>query len=252
MSDKSKDKSIRLYSDLASWFPVLTAPEDYAEEAAFYRRTIITSSSIPPRTLLELGSGGGNNASHLKADFVMTLTDLSPDMLAISRSLNPECDHIQGDMRTIRLRRLFDAVFIHDAISYMLTENDLRSAIETAFMHCKPGGVSLFAPDHVRETFQPSTEHGGHDVGERSMRYLAWEWDPDPTDTSYITDFAYLLRESGSVRCEYDRHVMGLFNRGDWLRLITEVGFQARSIPFEHSKVEPGSCELFLGIKPNL
>ena len=247
----SGDNSPRLYSDLSSWWPVLSAPEDYAEEAVFYQRTIDTACSSTPRTLLELGSGGGNNASHLKAHFVMTLIDRSPGMLAVSRSLNPECEHIQGDMRNIRLERLFDAVFIHDAIMYMTTENDLRSAIETAFVHCRPGHASLFAPDYVRETFRSSTKHGGHDLRDRSMRYLEWNWDPDPTDTTFITDFAYLLREDGNVRCEYDRHVCGLFGRSDWLRLITETGFHVRSIPFEHSEIEPGSCEVFLGIRPN-
>lgn len=247
----SEDGLPRLYGDLSSWFHALTAPEDYAEEAEFYRKTIVAACSSPPRTLLELGSGGGNNASHLKAHFVMTLVDLSSDMLTVSRSLNPECEHIQGDMRNVRLGRLFDAVFIQDAIVYMTTEDDLRSAIETAFVHCRPGGVSLFAPDCVRETFRPSTNHGGQDTGKRSMRYLEWTSDPDPTDTTYITDFAYLLREDGDVRCEYDRHVCGLFGRADWVRLVTEAGFQARSMPFEHSQIEPGACELFLGIKPD-
>jgi uncharacterized membrane protein len=70
-------------------------------------------------------------------------------------------------MRSVRLGRLFDAVFIHDAISYMRTETDLRAAIQTAFVHCRPGGVALFAPDHLRESFRPSTDHGGHDCGRR-------------------------------------------------------------------------------------
>ena len=238
----------RLYSEFSSWFHLLTAPEDYAEEAAFYRKTIIDACSSPPQTILELGSGGGNNASHLKEHFILTLVDRSPDMLAISRSLNPKCEHIQGDMRTVRLNRLFDAVFIHDAVTYITTENDLISVIETAFVHCRPGGVALFSPDFIRETFHPSTNHGGHDGGERSLRYLEWSWDPDPGDTTYITDFAYLMRVGEEVRCEYDRHIMGLFGRDDWLRLITKAGFQAQSKPFEHSQVEPGNM-IFLGIK---
>ena len=246
----SNDTLPRLYYDLASWFHLLTAPEDYAEEAEFYRRTIVSACSYHPQTLLEIGSGGGNNASHLKAHFSMTLVDLSPKMLNVSKSLNPECEHLQGDMRNIRLGRLFDAVFIHDAITHMTTEQDLRSAIKTAFVHCKPGGAALFCPDHIRENFRPGTEHGGHDAGERSMRYLAWDWDPNPTDTTYITDFAYLIREGDKVRCEYDRMIMGLFSHKDWLSLITEVGFQARSVPFKHSKSELSS-EDFLGIKPN-
>jgi SAM-dependent methyltransferase len=181
----------------------------------------------------------------------MTLVDISPAMLAVSQSLNPECEHLQGDMRTVRLERAFDAVFIHDAIMYMTTEADLQQAIGTAFIHCAPGGAALFAPDHTRETFRPSTKHGGHDGNNRGLRYLEWSRDPDPHDSTYIVDFAYLLRElDGEVHCEHDRHICGIFGREDWIRIITEVGFHARALPFEHSELESGSCEMFLGTRP--
>ncbi len=240
----------RLYTDLAPWFHLLTAPEDYAEEAASYRAALVAACESPPRTLLELGSGG-NNTSHLKAHFEMTLVDLSPGMLDISRSINPECEHLERDMRDVRLGRLFDAVFIHDAIVYMTTASGLAGAIETAFVHCRPAGVALFCPDDTRENFRPTTSHGGHDSGDRGLRYLQWAWDPDPADTSHITDFAYLLREGGEVRCEYDRHVSGLFAHDEWLRLIAEAGFEAWALQFEHSELESGSLEMFLGVKPD-
>jgi len=35
-------------------------------------------------------------------------------MLELSRTINPELEHLVGDMRTIRLGRTFDAVLIHD------------------------------------------------------------------------------------------------------------------------------------------
>jgi SAM-dependent methyltransferase len=241
-----------LYSDLAPWFHLLTAPAEYAEEAETYRRLLTEAFAGPLETVLELGSGGGNNASHMKAHFQMTLTDISPEMLALSRTINPELEHIQGDMRTLRLGREFDAVFVHDAIVYMTTEADLAAAIQTAFVHTRPGGVALFAPDHLRESFAPSTDHGGHDGADRrSLRYLEWTWDPDPHDTTYTVDFAYLLREEdGSVRVERDRHVEGLFPRATWLRLLTEAGFaDARPVPFVHSEVEPGSTEVFLTVR---
>ena len=239
----------KLYSDLASWFHLLTAPADYAEEAEFYRCVMTSSCARPLQTLLELGSGGGNNASFLKAHFRLTLVDLSPQMIAVSESINPECEHIVGDMRSIRLGHLFDAVFIQDAIAYMTTETDLRQAIETAFAHCRPGGVALFAPDYVRETLRPSTVHGGHDGDTRAMRYLEWTWDPDPGDCTYLVDLAYLLRdERGEVHVEYDRHRLGIFPRSEWLRIIGDAGFEATSVPFRHSQAEPGS-EVFLGIR---
>ena len=117
----------RLYSDLASWWPLISPPEEYAGEAAS-AASLLRTANPPTRTVLELGSGGGNNAFHLKGEFEMTLVDLSDEMLAVSRQLNPECEHIRGDMRTLRLGRTFDAVFVHDAIDYMITEADLRRA----------------------------------------------------------------------------------------------------------------------------
>ena len=145
----------RLYTDLASWWPLLSAPDEYAEEAAIYERLLRDAGETPAATLLELGSGGGNNASFLKAHFTMTLVEPSAGMLAVSHALNPECAHVQGDMRDVRLGRLFDRVFVHDAVCYMTTERDLRRAMDTAFVHCRPGGGVLFCPDHVRENFRP-------------------------------------------------------------------------------------------------
>jgi len=241
----------RLYGELASWWPLLSAPAEYAEAAAFYQQVLIEACDQPPRTLLELGCGGGNNASHLKARFEITLVDRAPGMLGVSRALNPECEHVEGDLRVVRLGRHFDSVFIHDAIAYMTTDYDLRKAMETAFVHCRAGGAALFAPDYVRENFRSSTQHGGHNGDVRSLRYLEWTWDPDPSDTTYTVDFSYLLRErNGSVRVVQDRHVLGLFARGEWLRLLAEVGFESRVVPFRHSQPEPGAREVFLAVKP--
>lgn len=240
----------KLYGELASWWPLLSAPADYEEEASIYRRALTEARGEPPRTLLEIGSGGGNNALHLKAHFDMTLVDRAEGMLEVSRALNPECEHLQGDMRKLRLGRTFDAVFIHDAIDYIVSLGDLRRTMETAFVHLKPGGACLLAPDHLRETFRPSTGHGGHDGEERSLRYLEWTWDPDPTDSTCVTDYAYLLRsDDGDVRVEHDRHVHGLFARADWLRLLSEVGFEPKVVPFEHSEIEPGAVEFFIGTR---
>ena len=239
-----------MYNELASWWPLLSPPSDYEDEAAFYQEALLGACQRPGKTLLELGSGGGNNASFLKKRFEMTLVDRSPGMLEVSRSLNPECGHVEGDMRTVRLGRRFDCVFIHDAVAYMATEKDLRKAMETAFVHCEPGGAALFTPDHVRESFRPSTSHGGVDGGGRGLRYLEWTWDPDPADTSYVVDFAYLLRErDGSVRAEQERHILGLFARNDWLRLLSEVGFRPRAVPFEGPDLDPAECAVFVATK---
>jgi SAM-dependent methyltransferase len=252
-----------MYTDLADWWPILSQPADYEEEAGIFTRAI--QSLLPgARTMLELGSGGGNNASFLKKHFALTLVDRAPGMLVVSQRLNPDLPHHQGDMRTVRLGQTFDVVFIHDAIMYMESEADLRQAIQTAALHTRPGGMALLVPDMMRETFRPETSHGGHDgidvvktlpeydpvLARRSMRYLEWTYDPDPSDTAYICEFAYLLREAPDrVEVVHDRHVNGIFPRATWLRVMEEAGFQARLLPFDHSEVEPGMTEMVAGIR---
>lgn len=226
------------YGELANWWHLVSDPADYAEEVDFFLPLLADTIAGKAATLLELGSGGGNNALHLKEHFAtVTLVDLAPEMLAVSHQINPECEHLVGDMRTVRLNRLFDVVFIHDAIDYMTTLHDLQQALETAWVHCKSGGVVLLVPDHVRETFEPSTDHGGHDGDRRGVRYLEWSSAaPDPHATTYFTDYVFILRgEDGSVQTAYERHICGLFGRDEWLTLLAQIGFQVTTVtdPFE-------------------
>ncbi len=238
-----QDALPRLYRDLAAWWPLLSAPKDYAAEAAYVQQLLALVCDPAPRTLLELGSGGGNSASHLKAHYAMTLVDLSAEMLTVSRALNPECEHIQGDMRSLRLERAFDAVFLHDAVMYMTSQSDLRRALATAYAHCRPGGALILAPDCCRETFRPHTQHGGHDGDGRGLRYLEWVYDPDPGDTTYCVEFAYMFRQGAQVWVEHERHLFGLFAHDEWLNALSAVGFRPKSVD------DPFARQLFIGLK---
>jgi SAM-dependent methyltransferase len=168
-------------------------------------------------------------------------------MLAVSRRLNPECEHVEGDMRSVRLGRTFDAVFVHDAIAYITTREDLRRVFATAHEHVRPGGAALFVPDWIRETFTPTTDHGGSDGADRALRYLDWTWDPDPDDETHLMDLVYVLREAdAAIRVEHDRHVCGLFPRAAWLELLEEAGFDPDPVPLP-SEWAPTGSEGFVG-----
>jgi SAM-dependent methyltransferase len=232
-----------MYRDLARWWPLLSPSSEYDEEAADLLGRLPRGSSSRPLTLLELGSGGGSLAAHLKQQYRMTLTDLSAEMLAVSRTVNPECEHIQGDMRSLRLQRRFDVVLVHDAIMYAIEPADVRATLSTASLHCQVDGIVAVLPDYVRETFVSGTDCDGHDSADgRGLRYLEWRWDPDPGDNTYVVDYAFILRESdGTVVVEHDRHTEGLFQRADWLAWFEEVDLIPRIA------LDSSGREIFLG-----
>ena len=235
----------RLYEDLADWWPLLSPPAEYVAEAAdlLDRLGAGARAGGPDATMLELGAGGGSLAFHLKRHFRVTLTDRAPAMLAVSQATNPECEHLPGDMRSLRLGREFDVVLVHDAITYATEPADVQATLRTAALHCRPGGTVAVLPDFVRETFAPDTDHGGHDAPDgRGLRYLEWTWDPDPADDTYLVDYAFLLRAGdGTVTVAYDRHVEGLFSRARWLAWFAEAGLVARS------SMDPWGRDVFLG-----
>lgn len=216
---------MRIYDELTPWYRLLDPPQDHEDEAEVYTRALAGATTGPAATLLELGAGAGHNALFMKRRFRCTLTDISAAMQALSRSLNPDCEHLRGDMRTLRLGRQFDAVFVHDAVCYMTTVDDLRQAAATAFAHTRPGGVALFAPDYVRERFREAAMLLSADDGPRSLRGVEWAWDPDPADTSYLVEYAFLLRDGREVATATDRHVEGLFSVDEWIRVLASSGY---------------------------
>ena len=217
----------RVYSDLAAWWPLISPPEEYTAEAA-HLAGVFRAAELPVREVLDLGSGGGGVAVHLKGRLAMTLVDLSEEMLDVSRRLNPECEHVRGDMRTIRLGRTFDAVLVHDAVDYMTTEDDLRQVIETAFLHCRPSGLAVFVPDHVADTFEPFSGGGGggSDASGRQASFTEWTWDPDPADDWIQAEYEFVLRSAdATVQVVEETHRLGAFSRATWLRLLSDAGF---------------------------
>jgi trans-aconitate methyltransferase len=238
----------RLYRELVSWYRLVDPTRDHLDEATSYQAALEGAASPRPETLLELGSGAGNNAFYLKRRFRCTLTDLSEEMLGLSRELNPECEHHRGDMRTLRLGRSFDAVFVHDAIMYLTTEADLRAVAATAFAHTRSGGAAVFAPDCLRETFKEQTNLLSEAEGRRALRGIEWSWDPDPADDTFVTHFGFLLRDGDVVRAEHDHHVEGLFARATWLRVLASAGYRVETAEVALGEGQTG--EIFVCRRP--
>ena len=51
----------RMYGELADWWRLLSPVDEYVEEAAVFKAALLEHAPSRPRTLLELGSGGGDS-----------------------------------------------------------------------------------------------------------------------------------------------------------------------------------------------
>ena len=193
--------SPRLYDDLSQWWPLVSPPEEYEEEAALLRAILREKLGPGDHSLLDLGTGGGHHLAPLIGEFQATAVDLSPEMLANLAKLLPGVERHTGDMRTVRLDRKFDAVLIHDAISYLTSEEDIRATFATAAVHLKPGGLLIAAPDCFRETFRNlQVTHSTYHRGETDLTFIEYDHDPDPDDTTIETVMFFLIRQGGELR----------------------------------------------------
>ncbi len=222
----------RLYGDLAWLWPIISPPEDYVAEGEHIARLIADDADGQARMLLDLGCGGGHFMATLKRHFDVTGVDVSPCMLELSRGLNPDCAHVEGDMREVRLGRTFDAVFIGDSVEYMLTEADLRAAFQTAWDHLRPGGALAVGLGTTAESFtQNRTTVSTHRADGVDISFVENDYDPDASDTQYESTFVYLVRRAGEQEIHTDHHLSGLFPRGTWYRLLNDVGFSVSERP---------------------
>ena len=143
----------------------------------------------------------------------MVLVDISPGMLAMSRALNPELEHHEGDMRTVRLGRQFDAVFVHDAVCYMTTETDLQTSHRDGVRPLQARRCGIVLPrSHPREFRGRRPTTVARTPARVECDGYRGNGSADPDDTTYFVDYAYLLRESdGAVRVVYDRTLKDSF-----------------------------------------
>ena len=247
--NRSRDER-RLYGDLAWTWPIVSPPERYVREAREIRR-LIHRRTPTARTLFHLGCGGGHLDRTLKRSFEVTGVDLSPPMLALARRLNPEVAYRVGDMRSVRLRRTFDAVLIADSVAYMRTARDLRAAFRTAFVHLAPGGVFVTYVERTPATFrQNATTRTIARRGDVEVVFIENQHDPDPADTTYESTFIYLIRRRGRLRVETDRHRLGLFPLSVWRRLLRETGFHVAQVVGEPDRPGARGNATFVCVRP--
>ncbi|PKG33215.1 trans-aconitate 2-methyltransferase [Methanoregula sp.] len=213
------------YNDLAWVDDYLTGPAEYEEEVRCYIGLLEQQGIKPPGTLLHLGCGAGGHDRIFRQYFSVTGVDISPGMLARARAAHPDIGYLEGDMRSIRLNRRFDAVVIPDSIDYMVTIDDLRQAIHTAVTHLRPGGV-LLVVGKTEETFRNNNfvytgERDGTHVTLFENNYRSLN-----NPGTYEAVLVYLIRQKEELSIQTERHELGLFPLNTWEQVFRENGIE--------------------------
>jgi SAM-dependent methyltransferase len=136
--------------DYSAAYDLLYAEKDYDAECELLER-IFQSSGRLVKTVLDLGCGTGAHAVRLaQRGYSVTGVDASAEMLQAARDRvaatgSADVDLVQGDVRTFRSGRTFDAVVCMFAVlGYQTTDQDVEQALATVRRHLAPGGPFVF------------------------------------------------------------------------------------------------------------
>jgi SAM-dependent methyltransferase len=235
----------------AGQYDALYGEKNYAAECDAVAELFRRHASGAMHTLLDLGCGTATHAL-MFADrgAVVTGVDRSPAMLALAgekavRSGARDVEFLEGDIRTLRLGRTFDAVVMLFAVlGYQTSDADVAAAMRTVAAHLRPGGVFVcdlwFGPavlatgtsDREKVIDGPDgqlhrTSSGHLDAANHSCRvsFRTWRTTGD-----------------GIVDESFEEHTMRYFFRPELEAFLSGAGLKLCAVhPFENLDAAPGN-----------
>ena len=220
----------------AGAYDALYQDKDYAGECALIERLLQRYANGPIRSICDLGCGTGNHALPLAArGYEVVGVDRAPDMLAQARQKQaamPTASIVfqQGDLRSLALRRTFDAVVMMFAVlGYQLEDADVLAALQTARRHLRPGGLFLYdvwyGPAVLHERPSPRSKTVPLPDGEL-IREVSAELDP-PRRVCIVRYQVRCTERGRIVREAVEEHVMRFFFPDELTRWLTAAGLES-------------------------
>ncbi|CAM3909108.1 class I SAM-dependent methyltransferase [Alkalicoccus chagannorensis] len=206
------------YEELAWIEPLLQPLASCRKEAEDVLRELEAEGG----SILHFGCGAGCWDAHWKQQVTITGVDLSRGMLQEAKKRNPELRYMQGDMRSIQLEEVFDAVVIPDALQYMTTVEDIRKLLRNCRRHLKDGG-RLLLRIYPEETYE-NRRFSSHAAGD-PLDVTVFEEHYRLHENQFEALYFYVIRLHGSRKVEQETHILGLFPRAKWADWLHEAGF---------------------------
>jgi SAM-dependent methyltransferase len=215
--------------DYASAYDSIYADKDYEHECDLLEESFRRFAAGAVRTVLDLGAGTGNHALPLvRRGYEVVGVDIASGMVDISRGkaaqAHLEIDFRQGDVRTVRLDREFDAALLMFAVlGYQRTDADVRSALATARAHVRAGGVLVldlwYGPAVLSEP--PEDRHRLISTPEGELsRTVSSELDAE----RHLCTVRYRL--AGAGREATETHVMRFYFPDELKAFLGDAGFE--------------------------
>ena len=240
-----------VFGAYSRYYNLLYRDKDYVGEAEYVHH-LIARHYPAAKTILDLGCGTGRHDLLLaQKGYDISGVDKSEEMLSSAEArlsfldIQPtSLNFIQGDIRTVRLDRTFDAVVsLFHVMSYQVSNDDLAAAFSTVRAHLHPGGIFIFdcwyGPAVL--TDRPAVRIKRIEDEEIAVTRIA-EPVIHPNDNMVDVNYQVFVREKAGGRVEELRetHRMRYLFQPEIDRFVREAGMSVITAEGWITGIQPG------------
>jgi SAM-dependent methyltransferase len=141
---------VKIFDEYAELYDLFYQDKEYRSEVDFVQKILDQYRKIEGKNILDLGCGTGGHALPLaNLGYRVTGVDRSRHMIEQAQTKaderNLSAEFLLDDIRSVDLRRRFDAVISMFAVmGYQTSNADFFSAIQVARRHLQPDGLFIF------------------------------------------------------------------------------------------------------------
>ena len=224
-----------MFGEYARIYDLVYSGKDYKKESEEITKIIKKYKKSQGNELLEFAVGTGNYLQYLKKYFHVAGVDISGEMLKIAKKKLHGIKLIKGDMAKINLGKQFDVVLcLFSSIGYAKNYKNLERTIKNFSRHLKKGGILIISPWFGEKNFKPGRNVGTYgDDNIKIARIYVAEKDKGVS----ILNLYFLISEKGKdVKYVKDRHELGLFERGKFLKIMKKNCLKSKIIKINQNK----------------